>query len=97
MNSTARSFEVVCDGSVLFEHRAGGWAAQIRDRDDADAAPRMLTGAGRSTDSTEVEMRAILLGLQAVPTGSKVRLLSDRQDLVAMLREAAATKAGWPT
>ena len=80
-------FEVVCDGSLLHRSQTGGWAAQVRDLSNASSKPMMKTGAGAADDSTEVEMRAMLLGLRSVPKGAHVRLLSDRQDLVGMLRD----------
>lgn len=79
-------YEVVCDGSHLARERVGGWAAHVR-RMATDEQPRVMAVGGHAGCPTEAEIRAMLMGLRAVPPGCRVRLLSDREDVVAMLRK----------
>lgn len=86
-------YEVVTDGSHLARERVGGWSAHVRRiRAQDEDTPTIMADAGRAGCPTEAEIRAMLLGLRAVPPGCRVRLLSDREDLVAMLRKGQAMR-----
>lgn len=80
-------FEIVCDGSQLPRSNAGGWAAMVRKLHRAGEVPRLTSAGGSAGCSTEAEIQAMLLGLRSVPEGARARLLSDRQDLIGLLRE----------
>lgn len=94
MNEAAiEKYEVVVDGSWFRDMSAGGWAAHVRRMNRGEEVrPTIVSGQGRTECSTEPEIRALLLGLRSVPPGSRVRLLTDRQDLVEKLRDGGTLR-----
>src|ERR1700761_5580811 len=70
---------VYADGSCLGNPGAGGWAAGIV---KPSGVSRTIYGGDPATTNNRMELTAAIEGLRMIPTGTRVVLRSDSQDVV---------------
>lgn len=91
----ARRFELYADGACRGNPGPGGWGALVL----GPEGERELFGGERETTNNRMELRAVIEGLQALPAGSAVRVLTDSQYVQKGISEwiHGWKKRGWLT
>lgn len=90
----AEEYRIYTDGSSTGNPGPGGWAALIHSR----GRPRELAGGFRLTTNNRMELYAAIMGLEQVPEGASVRIISDSTYLVEGITQGWAEKwqaKGW--
>lgn len=93
MEST-REYQVYTDGASLGNPGPGGWAALVR----SGGRMRELSGGFRETTNNRMELYAVIMGLESLPAGARVRVISDSRYVVEGITQgwAEAWRAkGW--
>ena len=92
---TEREVEVYADGACKGNPGPGGWGVLIRQ----GGRERELHGGERATTNNRMELTAVIRALEALPHGSRVRLVTDSQYVQKGMSEwlAGWKRRGWRT
>lgn len=86
------AFVIITDGSCLSHGYAkeapGGWAALTWEVTNLGGDPDILVGRHPRTSSTRMELTAVVHGVQRVPTGSDVLVVTDSLTIQQVLELA---------
>jgi ribonuclease HI len=92
---TDGAVEVYADGACKGNPGPGGWGVLLREH----GRERELHGGEAATTNNRMELTAVIRALQALPTGSRVRLYTDSQYVQKGMTEwlAGWKRRGWKT
>ncbi|MFM1830532.1 MAG: ribonuclease [Planctomycetota bacterium] len=79
------NYELFTDGACSGNPGPGGWAFLLRGPGVEGTVE--LSGGEQGTTNNRMEMLAVIRGLEAIPAGSTVRLVSDSEYVVKGLNE----------
>ena len=66
---------IFCDGACTGNPGPGGWACIV----EQDGARRELSGGLARTTNNQMELQALIEGLKAVPSGTRVHIVTDSE------------------
>jgi ribonuclease HI len=92
---TDGAIEVYADGACKGNPGPGGWGVLLREA----GRERELHGGEAATTNNRMELTAVIRALEALPTGSRVRLYTDSQYVQKGMTEwiAGWKRRGWRT
>lgn len=92
---TDGAVEVYADGACKGNPGPGGWGVLLREH----GRERELHGGEAATTNNRMELTAVIRALEALPTGSRVRLYTDSQYVQKGMTEwiAGWKRRGWRT
>ena len=87
--------EIYADGACKGNPGPGGWGVLLREH----GRERELHGGEAATTNNRMELTAVIRALEALPTGSRVRLYTDSQYVQKGMTEwiAGWKRRGWRT
>jgi len=92
---TDGAIEVYADGACKGNPGPGGWGVLLREA----GRERELHGGEAATTNNRMELTAVIRALEALPTGSRVRLYTDSQYVQKGMTEWIESwkRRGWRT
>lgn len=93
--SNEKTATIFCDGACSGNPGPGGWGCIV----DMDGSRHEYSGGARRTTNNQMELQALIEGLNRVPGGTKVKVVTDSEYVAKGVKEwlRGWIRNGWKT